>query len=109
MYFMAQMRITPRRGLMCRVTILWENQTHAKPQRLAGLLEDRSSAGIGVSLSRPLPIGVRVTIHGIRGKRGIALELSGVVKYCRREGLGYFAGIQYDEIDAEWSSIRYEG
>jgi hypothetical protein len=74
---------------MCRINILWEDETGA-PQSQAGMLEDRSRSGAGISVRKPIPVGAKVKIVGKR------LDFSGTVRYCRREQFKYLAGILVD-------------
>jgi hypothetical protein len=74
---------------MCRINVAWEDQTRG-PQSQAGMLEDRSHSGAGISVNKPIPVGAKVKILGKR------LDFSGTVRYCRREQLKYFVGIQGD-------------
>jgi hypothetical protein len=74
---------------MCRIAVAWEDQDSGT-QKQAGMLEDRSRSGAGISVNKPIPVGAKVKIQGKR------LDLSGTVRYCRREQLKYLVGIQYD-------------
>jgi hypothetical protein len=85
----SQARAEPRKMFMCRVSVAWEDQDGGA-QRQGGMLEDRSRSGAGISINKPIPVGAKVKIVGKR------LDLSGTVRYCRREQFKYFVGIQYD-------------
>jgi hypothetical protein len=75
---------------MCRVAVNWKDQGgDAKTQ--AGMLEDRSPSGAGISLPKAIPAGTRIKI--IENNR----ELAGTVRYCRPEDSGYFLGVQLDQ------------
>jgi len=74
---------------MCRITVAWEEQDGGAKKQ-AGMLEDRSRSGAGISVNKPIPVGAQVKILGKR------VDLSGTVRYCRREQLKYLVGIQYD-------------
>ncbi len=69
------------------------------PVTRAGLLEDRSLSGFGISVPEPIAIGTKVKV------RGRLRELSGIVRYCRPKGVTYLVGIRLDETDEEWSSF----
>lgn len=84
-----QARTEPRKMFMCRITVAWQDQT-GDAQSQSGMLEDRSRSGAGISVNKPIPVGARVKILGKR------VDLSGTVRYCRKEQLKYLVGIQYD-------------
>lgn len=85
----AQLRTEPKKTFMCRINILWEDETGA-PQSQAGMLEDRSLSGAGISVTKPIPVGAKVKVQGRR------VDFSGTVRYCRREQFKYLAGILVD-------------
>lgn len=89
---MPETRREPRKSFMCRITVDWEDEAEG-PQSQAGMLEDRSRSGAGISVFEPIPVGARVKITGPR------LDLSGTVRYCRSKNLRYLIGIQYDNVE----------
>jgi hypothetical protein len=55
---------------------------------MAGLMEDRSKSGFGIRVSKPLPVGLHVTIvHG-------ELTFPCQIKRCVRSGSEYLIGVQ---------------
>lgn len=92
---MPRRRLEPRKTLICRIFALWMDE-EGTLVNLAGLLEDRSRSGIGISLSEPIAVGTRVRI------RGRAREFGGIVRYCRYQGGKYFIGIRLDDEDKSW-------
>ena len=60
-------------------------------------LEDISSSGACVQLEEPLEVGTRIRLKGF----------GGVVKYCLRNEIGYFAGIQFDAGE-RWSQETWQ-
>jgi hypothetical protein len=89
---MAQARSEPRKSFMCRITVEWEDETDG-PQSQAGMLEDRSRSGAGISVFAPIPVGARVKVTGPR------VDLSGTVRYCKGKNIRYLVGIQYDVVE----------
>jgi hypothetical protein len=73
---------------MCAVNIDWEDRTGLRTQ--AGRLEDKSRSGAGISLNKSIPAGTKIKIREAKG------ELTGIVRYCRPEGYGYFLGVEFD-------------
>jgi hypothetical protein len=87
------MRIEPRQAIMYRVAVAWDDET-GTPRSQDGMLEDRSSSGAGIFITRAIPAGTRVKIRQ-RGE-----ERSGVVRHCRPDNTGYFMGVQFDDRSA---------
>jgi len=54
----------------------------------AGVLEDCSAGGAGISVAKPIAVGARVRV------RQKCWEAVGTVRQCRRESFGYFVGFQ---------------
>jgi hypothetical protein len=83
---------------MCQITVVWQRQAGSAASQ-AGMLEDRSRSGAGISVNKPIPVGAKVEIRGLRG---INRRLTGVVRHCRRDDLRFAIGIEYDEADDVW-------
>jgi hypothetical protein len=83
---------------MCRISVAWTDHKGIQ-QTQAGLLEDRSLTGAGISVIHPIPVGTKVTF------RGRKRELAGIVRYCRRGRLNYQVGIRLDQTDEAWATI----
>jgi hypothetical protein len=88
----------PRKALICRISVLWEDQAGFATRQF-GLLEDRSLSGVSICVPEPIAIGTKVTIRGRRR------ELVGIVRYCRPKGPDYFIGVHLEEGDAGWASF----
>ena len=81
--------------LICGITVRYEDE-EGLPTMQAGLLEDRSLSGVGISLTYPIAIGSKVKIQGrVR-------QLDGIVRHCRPKGASYFVGILLDQVDVTW-------
>ena len=93
---MPRHRAEPRKTLICRITVCWENEEGYITSQ-AGLLEDRSRSGVGITVLDPIAIGAKVRI------RGRVQELAGTVRHCRLKGAKYFIGIQLEHEDATWN------
>jgi hypothetical protein len=63
-------------------------------------LEDISASGACIQLDRPIPLRTRLTITFERG------ELSGVVRYCIFQEIGYFIGLEF-EPGSRWSQESF--
>lgn len=96
---MRRTRNEPRKVFLCRITITWKSETDGLKSQ-TGLLEDRSRSGAGVSVDDPIPVGTAVKI------RGRKRELTAIVKYCYPKNMRYLVGVQYDEADDGWATIR---
>jgi PilZ domain len=88
---MTQRRLEPRKGFMCRVSVVWEDPSGPKTE--SGRLEDRSPTGAGISVLKPIALGTKVRISGPR------LKLVGIVRNCRSEGGSYFVGVHFEAGD----------
>jgi len=95
---MPRRRREPRKTLICGITVRYEDE-EGFPKMQAGLLEDRSLSGVGISVTYPIAIGSKVKIQGrVRG-------LDGIVLYCRPKGANYFVGIRLDHEDLTWNQF----
>lgn len=95
---MSRRRREPRKTLICGITVRYEDE-EGLPKTQAGLLEDRSLSGVGISLTYPIAIGSKVKIQG----RVHALD--GIVRHCRPKGANYFVGIRLDQEDVTWNKF----
>lgn len=95
---MSRRRREPRKTLICGITVRYEDD-QGLPTMQAGLLEDRSLSGIGISLTYAIAIGSKVKIQGrVR-------QLDGIVQYCHAKGASYFVGIRLDHEDVIWNQF----
>jgi hypothetical protein len=95
---MPEARTEPRKPFMCRISVVWEDQT-GSPRTQTGLLEDWSTSGVGITVNGPIPVGTSVKIRGRRR------ELVGSVRHCRREERDYFVGIRLEGVDVAWANF----
>jgi hypothetical protein len=86
------MRREPRRQVMCRIEITWEDEAGGLRNQQA-MLEDKSVSGAGISARKAIPAGTRINL------RERDQERAGVVRYCRPDEIGYLIGIQFDKSD----------
>jgi hypothetical protein len=77
-----------RRSVVCRVEIEILDQSPSIQQE--GLQEDRSPAGAGICVKKPIAAGTRVRVLHQRQ------STIGTVQQCRRYENGYFIGILFD-------------
>ena len=68
-------------------------------QELTANLEDISPSGACLHLEKPIPVDAFVRMHCARCDR------RGKVRYCLYHGLGYYAGVQFDE-EHKWSPAQ---
>jgi hypothetical protein len=80
-------RDTPRIPLMVRVDAMWQDQDGTL-RIVPGVLEDRSRGGVSVRVKEQIPVG---SILEIRWQNE---QFSGLVTYCRPDGVLYVLGIQ---------------
>jgi ribulose bisphosphate carboxylase small subunit len=97
---MKERRIDPR--LLCAelVELVWTDQRGFQQRRIANL-EDISLCGACVQVESPMPCGTAVSMHYGDG------QLSGIVRYCLYQGIGYFLGVEFDE-DSRWSPKHFK-
>jgi hypothetical protein len=79
----------PRSPVMILVEASWEDQNGTLETARACMV-NRSVSGTCIRIKEPLGVGTRLTIQW-RWE-----EISGVAKYCRRDGTDYLIGIQRD-------------
>jgi len=94
---MVDKRDTPRIPLMVRVDVMWQDE-EGTLRIVPGVLEDRSRGGVSVRVKEQIPVG---SILEIRWQNE---QFSGVVTYCRRDGVLYVLGIQRDFSDVDGSA-----
>lgn len=87
--------------LLCAelVELCWLDSNGRGQRRIANL-EDISLSGVCLQVENSIPVGTAVSVRYGDG------ELLGVVRYCRFETFGYFAGIELAE-GCRWSSQHY--
>ncbi|MFL6354406.1 MAG: hypothetical protein ACJ74Z_21500 [Bryobacteraceae bacterium] len=92
---MQERRIDSR--LLCAelVELIWADQDGRQRRRIANL-EDISHCGACVQVESAMSCGTPVSIRYGDGR------LSGTVRYCLYQGIGYFLGIEFDP-DCRWS------
>jgi hypothetical protein len=89
--------VTPelRTPVMILVDASWENESGVV-QTTRARMEDKSAGGACLRFKTSIQLGTRLRIQWRFG------QFSGMVKYCRRDGLEYLIGIQRDTTqDAE--------
>ncbi len=82
-------RRSEHRRLLTRrieVEVLGEGET----SRQSGFQDDESTAGVGVTLRKQIPVGTRVKV------RKNDWERTGIVRNSRQDSFGYVIGIQFD-------------
>jgi hypothetical protein len=84
---MDEKRDARRIPLMVRVEAMWQDDTGTL-RIVPGVLEDRSLGGVSVRVNSPIRAGASVEL------RGQYEQFTGVVTYCRREGVVYIVGVQ---------------
>ncbi len=96
---MQERRIDPR--LLCAelVEMIWTDQSGRQRRRVANL-EDISSCGACVQVESPVVCGTVVSMRYGDG------QLSGIVRYCLYQDIGYFLGVQFEE-GCRWSRKRF--
>lgn len=87
--------------LLCAelVELCWLDSSGRSQRRIANL-EDISLSGVCLQIENAIAVGTAVSVRYGDG------ELLGVVRYCRYEVIGYFAGIELAE-GCRWSSQHY--
>jgi PilZ domain len=84
---MAEKRKEPRKSLIARAEVLWEDGTGVS--RIArAMIEDTSPNGMCIRISKQIAVGSKIEIKSHRER---AL---GVVKTCRKDGFEYVLGIE---------------
>ena len=80
-------RAEPRRAYFAQVRLEFKTD-QGESCRMAGLMEDRSKSGFGIRLSKPLPVGLHITLaHG-------ELAFRCQIKRCVPTGSEYLIGVQ---------------
>lgn len=86
---MSHERAQPRRVVLSRIEIHWQDEEGASFTS-AAMLEDTSRDGACIRVRQPVATGTKIrAIH--QGK-----EFTGTVRYCRTNGMGYLIGILKD-------------
>jgi hypothetical protein len=83
---MTNARREPRKIVIARVQLRWEDATGAARVSTA-LVEDLSKNGVGIRVSQPIVAGTRIEVVG-RGETYL-----GDVKHCKPDGSSYFIGV----------------
>jgi hypothetical protein len=96
---MQERRIDSR--LLCAelVEVIWADQKGRQQRRIANL-EDISACGACFQVEDPMPCGTSISLRYGDG------QLSGTVRYCLYQGLGYFLGVEFDE-GCRWSRKQF--
>jgi hypothetical protein len=81
------------------VKVRWSDPAGRKHRETA-LLEDIAAHGACLQLDKAVRLGTPVTIEHAKGK------MSGSVRYCIYQEIGYFVGVQFAP-DSEWSRSRF--
>jgi PilZ domain len=82
-----EQRAEPRRAYFAQIRLEFETDDGSSCS-MAGLMEDRSKSGFGVRLTKPLPVGLNVTIT--HGGQTFRCE----VKRCVPNGSEYLIGVR---------------
>ena len=82
-----EQRGEPRRGYFAQVRLEFESD-EGKSSSMAGLTEDRSKSGFGIRLSKPLPVGLHVTV--VHNESAVRCQ----IKRCVRSGSEYLIGVR---------------
>jgi hypothetical protein len=96
---MQERRIDPR--LLCAelVEVIWTDKSGRQRRRIANL-EDISLCGACVQLESAMPCGTQVSVRYGDG------QLTGTVRHCLYQGIGYFLGIEFDP-GCRWSRKHF--
>jgi hypothetical protein len=87
--------------LLCAelVEVIWTDRGGRQRRRVANL-EDIAVCGACVQVESPMPCGTHVSLSYGDG------YLSGTVRYCLYQGIGYFLGVEFDE-GCRWSRKHF--
>jgi hypothetical protein len=96
---MQERRIDPR--LLCAelVEVIWTDQGGRQRRRIANL-EDISHCGACVQVENAMLCGTPVSMRYGDG------QLTGTVRYCLYQGIGYFLGVEFDP-GCRWSRKHF--
>ena len=83
----SERRKDPRIPYIARTQIIWDSPNGEIS--LAGMIEDKSISGLGIEVSRAIPVGASVRVR--LGNETI----SAVVRRCIRTGFGNFVGVSF--------------
>src|ERR1044071_9709809 len=70
--------------------------SRGRKRKVVANLEDISTSGAGVQLSRPIPANTRVTVQST------SRVYRAVTAWCRRQPDGYHAGLKFTK-ESKWS------
>jgi hypothetical protein len=82
----------PRTPVMIMVEASWVDHS-GKVQKVSARIENKSSGGACIRLSRRISVGTQLMIEGKWEK------FSGEARYCRKDGRDYLVGIQRDKVE----------
>jgi hypothetical protein len=93
---MQERRIDPR--LLCAelVELIWTDQGGGRQHRRVANLEDISLCGACIQVESAMSCGTSVSMRYGDG------QLTGTVRYCLYQGIGYFLGVEFD-LGCRWS------
>jgi hypothetical protein len=96
---MQERRVDSR--LLCAelVELIWIDPNGHQRRRVANL-EDISVTGACFQAENPMACGTPVSLRYGGG------QLSGTVRYCLYQGIGYFLGVEFDE-GCRWSRKQF--
>ena len=97
--YMQERRIDPR--LLCAelIEVVWTDQGGRQRRRVANL-EDISPCGACVQVESAMSNGTPVSMRYGDG------QLTGTVRYCLYQGIGYFLGVEFDP-GCRWSRKHF--
>jgi hypothetical protein len=84
-------RVEPRKVMMARVEVRWEDQAGGA-HNASAMLEDKSLGGACLRLGKPIAVETRLQV------RNHGQEFSGIVRHCHARGLEFVVGIQCDVV-----------
>lgn len=84
----SERRKDPRIPYIARTQIVWDSPNGEVS--LAGMIEDKSISGLGIEVSRAIPVGTSVRV-----KLGNQM-ISAVVRRCFKTGFSNFVGVSFE-------------
>jgi hypothetical protein len=86
LFSMGDNRSAVRRDFFARAVVGWQNET--KSYKEPGLIEDRSTSGLGMRMNSPVAVGTTVDV------RMVNQSFSGIVRRCAALRSGYLVGVE---------------
>lgn len=96
---MAESNVTSNRRLAarlaCQLTVRYRLDKHWHPATAMNISSQGCRLRLGEDLPRGSPLGLSFEAPLKDGAKGLFLEMTGTVIWCRQEGLSFQAGIQF--------------